>query len=173
MRTVSRFKILAVPLEKDKQTFYLNIRIDTLSQHGGSIPARLTNSSEEASVFEFTADHNLRLYHSQLLAGTDREFARSQIAGHETRYSGLQFGWSPTARLSKYLVPRTFIVDMQAGQIGHQLRTIVNETFSTAVVGTDNGQVHLPVGDRKGPDDKLQETKELTTFYRLEAVELE
>ena len=117
--------------------------------------------------------HNLRLYHSQLLAGTDREFARSQIAGHETRYSGLQFGWSPTARLSKYLVPRTFIVDMQAGQIGHQLRTIVNETFSTDVVGTDNGQVHLPVGDRKGPDDKLQETKELTTFYRLEAVELE
>lgn len=137
MRTVSRFKILAVPLEKDKQTFYLNIRIDTLSQHGGSIPARLTNSSEEASVFEFTADHNLRLYHSELLAGTDREFARSQIAGHETRYSGLQFGWSPTARLSKYLVPRTFIVDMQAGQIGHQ-----------------DGQVHLPVGDRKGPDDK-------------------
>lgn len=173
MRTVSRFKILIVPLEKGKQTFYLNIRVDTLSQHGGSVPARLTNFSEEASVFEFTADHNLRLYHSELLAGTVREFEHSQIAGREIRYSGLHFGWSPTARLSKYLVPRVFIIDMQVGQIGYQLRTIVNETYSTDVVSIDDGQVHLPVGDRKKLEEKPEETKELTTFYRLEAVELE
>jgi hypothetical protein len=170
---VSRFKIIAVPLEEGQKTFYLNVRLDTLSQHGGSVPVLLANTSEEASVFEFTTDHNLRLYHSELLAGSDREFVNSQIVGHETRYSGLQFGWSPTARLSKYLVPQAFIIDMQVGRHGHQLRTIVNETYSTDIVGVGDGQIHLPVGERKAPDEKLEETKELTTFYRLEATELE
>jgi hypothetical protein len=174
VHTVSRFKVLAVPLDQTKNVSYLNVKIGTLPQDGGSIPTHLTNSSEEASVFEFTVDHNLRLYHSELLAGTDREYLGNQVAGREIRYSSLHFGWSPTARLSKYLVPQSFIIDMQLGKVGYQLRTIVNATFSTDVVGVDDSMVvHLPVGDRRQPGNKSMETKELTTFYRLEAVELE
>lgn len=171
---MSRFKILAVPLDEKKKPAYLNVRMGTIPQTGGSIVTRLTNSSSDGSVFEFTADHNLRLYHSELLAGTDREFGGKQVAGHDIRYSGFEFGWSPTARLSKYLVPKTFIVDMQVGNHGFQLRSIVNETYSTDLIGVDDTNiVHLPVGDRLKPSKKEIETKEVSEFYRLEAVNLE
>ena len=174
VHTASRFKLIAIPQDSKKSVQYLNIRIGTLSQEGGAIPALLTNSTEEASVFEFTPDHNLRLYHSELLAGTDREYLGSQVAGSEIRYSGLNFGWSPTSRLSKYLVPQAFIIDMQVGKVGYQLRTIVNQTYSTDVIAVDDTRrVHLPVGDRKHSTDKPLETKEVNEFYRLEAIDLE
>lgn len=148
----------------------------TLPQEGGSVPTRLTNSSEEASVFEFSGDHNLRLHHSELLSGTDREFNNVQILGGETRYSSLHFGWSPTTRLTKYLVPHAFIVDMQAGKVGHQLRTIVNETYSTDIIGIDDAKVvHLAVGERHvvPSGGKEPEVRELRSFYKLEAMEFE
>jgi hypothetical protein len=173
LRTASRFKILAIPEERKKLGGYLNVRIGTLPQDGGAIPTRLTNDSQDATVFEFTPEHNLRIHHSELVAGADREEPESQIAGGETRFSGFNFGWSPTARISKYLLPQTFIVDMQIGRIGHQLRTIVNQTYSTDLVAIDDmGIIHLPVGDRHD-NEKPIETKELKNFYRLEVVELE
>jgi hypothetical protein len=175
VKVVSRFKIVAIPLNQNSPVAFLNIKIDNLPQQGGTIPVHLVNTTEEASVFEFTVDHNLRLYHSQLLAGTGHEFSGNQIAGagSEVRYAGLQFGWSPTARLSKLLVPHAFIIDLQSGEVGYQLRTIVNETWSTDLVAVDEHEVlHLPVGGRIRSDPEPP-TKELREFYRLEAVELE
>jgi hypothetical protein len=173
VRLVSRFKILAVPLKEEDETALLSVRIGGLSQHGGSVPVHITNSSKEASVFEFTADHNLRLYHSELLSGSVREVVGRQIVGNDIRYSGFEFGWSPTARLAKYLDPHAFLIDMQVGQHGYQLRTIVNASLSTDVVAVDQSQVVLlPVGDRVHDIDG-DKTKEVNSYYRLEAVELE
>lgn len=171
----SRFKILAIPEERQKPSGYLNVRIGTLPQDGGAIPAHLTNNSQNATVFEFTTEHNLRVHHSELLAGADREDSSSQIAGGQTRFSSFNFGWSPTARISKFLAPQTFIVDMQVGRIGHQLKTIVNQTYSTDLVAIDDaGILYLPVGDRKPQEDeKSIETKEVENFYKLEVIELE
>lgn len=171
---VSRFKIIAIPINQNSPVAYLNLKIDNLPPQGGAIPVNLVNTTEEASVFEFTVDHNLRLYHSQLLAGTEHQFGANQIAGagSETRYSSLQFGWSPTARLSSLLVPHAFIIDLQAGEVGFQLRTIVNETYSTDLVAVEDFKVlHLPIGTRVR--DNEPPTREVREFYRLEAVELE
>lgn len=63
---------------------------------------------------------------------------------------------------------------MQVGKVGYQVRTIVNETYSIDMIGVDDAKVvHLPVGDRLKPSNREIETKEMTEFYRLEAVELE